>query len=136
MSESPLVKNRQRIAQSRPRAPSASAPTARKSGTARSGSRVAAEIVSASFSRAGLTTRGIVQCRISRDARARHNRGHRADSPDLPLRGLGQLRATGRGPGGKGEPGSGRSYSHGRGLRGGGGGGGGGFTSLSPPLDL
>src|SRR5215216_2464740 len=48
-SESPLVRKMQSAAQSRPRIPAASTPTARKSGTAMSGRRVAAETSSASL---------------------------------------------------------------------------------------
>src|ERR687898_2153629 len=57
MSESPLVRKMQRTPHSSPRIPAASTPTARKSGTAMTGRRVAAETSSASLRR--FTVRGL-----------------------------------------------------------------------------
>src|SRR5215211_3782517 len=108
----------QRVAQSRPRIPAASTPTARKSGMAMSGRRVAAETSSASLRR--FTVRGLynagILVRVAQIAEAVERIAPLALAEEWDNCGLqvGDPKA-------EGEPGPGRVNAAARDLRGGGG---------------
>src|SRR5215216_202847 len=116
-SESPLVRKMQRTAQSRPRIPAASTPTAKKSGTAMSGRRVAAETSSASLRR--FTVRGLYNARTLVSVGQIAEAVERIAPLITPGRRVGQLRTASRRPEDTSGPGPSRAVAAARGLRGG-----------------